>query len=196
MKKNFAIIIIAPVIGAVLGYLLVSALMNGWFTSRWQMIERPPLEALDLVSLSKDSIWVQSSTGSIYYNENSSTCKSECWREVPEIPDLPAPDADEFTLTSEACAPSPPLFRVKDTISECWKTMWVDHNFTFALQEDGNIYLWQAELYKEWTVVLLFGGICFGAIVLFVPALLYVLVSVFLDRRSKRVKNNAGIKDA
>jgi hypothetical protein len=196
MKKRIAVVIIAPIIGAVLGFLLVNALSNGWFNSRWQMIARPSVEVLDLVALNKDSLWVQSSTGSIYYNENSSTCKSDCWREVPEIPDLPDPDSDEFTLTSEACAPSPPLFRVTDKISECWRTMWVDQNFTFALREDGSIYLWQAELYKEWTFVLLFTGICFGAIVLFVPALVYVLVSVFLDWRSKRVKKNAGNKAA
>jgi hypothetical protein len=64
--------------------------------------------------------------------------------------------------------------------------MWVDYDFTFALRNDGSIYLWQAELYKEWSIVLLFSGICIGALVLFVPALVIVLFLGFLDWRSKR----------
>jgi phosphate/sulfate permease len=195
MKKRIAAIIIAPIIGAFLGYLLVYALNNGWFKSKWQMIEKPPGEALHLVAQSQDSLWVQSDTGTIYYNENSSTCKSDCWREVPEIPALPIVAPNESTMTSEACAPSPPLSRVTEKISECWSTMWVDTNFTFALRKDGSIYLWQADIFKEWAVVLLFSGICFGAIALFVPTLVYVLVLGFLDRRSKRANKNTGRED-
>jgi hypothetical protein len=30
------------------------------------------------------------------------------------------------------------------------------------LRNDGSIYLWQAELYKEWSVVLLFSGLHWG----------------------------------
>jgi len=195
MKKRIAALITAPIIGAVLGYLLVIALTNGWFSSKWQMIEKPPGEVLHLVALSQDSLWVQSATGTIYYDENSSTCKSDCWLEVPEIPALPIVESNESTVTSEACAPSPPLSRVTDRISECWRTLWVDYNFTFALRKDGSIYLWQAELYKEWVVVLLFIGVCGGAIVLFIPTLVFVLFLGLLDWRSNRANKNVGRED-
>jgi len=187
MKKRIATIVVAPIIGAVLGYILVTALMNGWFRSRWQVVERPPVEAIHLLALNEDSLWVQSDSGAIYYNESASTCKTGCWSEVPEVTVLSTPiGQEETTVTGEACAPSPPLSRVTESMSECRRTMWVDYNSTFALRNDGSIYLWQVELYKEWSIVLLFSGICIGALVLFVPALVIVLFLGFLDWRSKR----------
>ena len=188
MKKRIAALIIAPIIGAVLGYLLVYALDNGWFKSKWQMIEKPSGEGLHLLALSKDSLWVQSDTGAIYYNENSSTCKSDCWREVAEIPALPVVGPNETAVTNQACAPALPLLGVAERLSECRRTMWVDFSSTFALRSDGSIYLWQAEIYNEWAFVLLVIGVCGGAIALFIPTLVVVLLLWFLDWRSKRAK--------
>jgi hypothetical protein len=186
MKKRIAILLFAPIIGAALGYFLVYALSNGWFKSRWQKIETPPGDGLHLVALSLDSLWVQSDSGAIYYNENASACQSGCWVEVPEIPDLPALGPNETAVTSGACAPSLPLSRVVERLSECRSTMWVDYDVTFALREDGSIYLWQAELFKEWTFVLLVVGVCGGAMLLFLPALAVVLVLAIRDRRLRR----------
>jgi len=188
MKKRIVALILAPIIGAVLGYFLVYALNNGWLKSRWQMIEKPPGTELHLVALSRDSLWVQSATGILYYNENASVCKSDCWVEVPEIPDLPVLAPGETTVTSGACAPALPLSRIVDRLSECRSTMWVDFDFTFALRADGSIYLWQAELFKEWAFVLLVIGVCGGAILLFLPALAVVLILGIRDWRSKRAK--------
>jgi hypothetical protein len=103
--------------------------------------------------------------------------------EVPEIPALPILGPDETTVTGGSCAPSLPLGRVVDRLSECRSTLWVDYDYTFALRSDGSIYLWQAELYKEWAFVLLVLGICGGAIFLFLPALAVVLVLTIRDRR-------------
>lgn len=186
MRKRIAALILAPILGAALGYLLVLALSSGWFKSRWQMIVRPPGEGLHLVALSQDSLWVQNSTGAIYYNEHASTCISDCWVEVPEIPDLPVLGPNETAVTSGACAPSLPLSRVVDRLSECRSTLWVDFDFTFALRQDGNIYLWQAEIYNEWAFVLVAIGVCGGAMLLFVPVLVVVLVLGIRDRRSKK----------
>lgn len=65
--------------------------------------------------------------------------------------------------------------------------MWVDYDFTFALRRDGSIYLWQADLYKEWAVVLLFTGVCFGAIALLIPTFVIVLLLGYRDRRTRRL---------
>jgi hypothetical protein len=196
MKKRIAALILAAIIGAVLGYLLVTALDNGWFRTKWRMIEKPPGEALHLVALSQDRLWVQVDSGTIYYNENSSTCKSDCWQEVTEIPALPILEPNETTVSSEACAPPLPLSGVTDRISECRITMWVDHNFTFALRKDGTLVLWQTDIYKEWEVVLLFLGVCIGGIALFIPTLVIVLFLGLRDRRSKRTNKNAGREGA
>jgi hypothetical protein len=188
MKKRIAAIIIAPIIGAVLGYLLIYALDSGWFRSNWQMIEKPPGEVLHLVALSRDSLWVQSDKGVIYYNEDSSTCKSSCWKEVPELPTFPIVEPYEAPVTDEACAPSPPLSGVTDRISECRRTLWIDYDFSFALRRDGNIYLWQTEIYKEWEFMLLIIGVCGGTIALFIPTAAFVLFLELLDWLSKRAR--------
>ena len=189
MKKRIVAVIIVPIIGAILGYLLVTMLMNGWFSAKWQMIEKPPGEGNHLIAMSQDSLWVQNSTGRIYYNEQSSVCTSDCWLEVSEIPLPPPIETDDTTVNSKACAPTPPLMNVTEKLSECWRTMWVDHTYTFALRKDGSIYLWQAELYKEWSFVLLIIGVCGGALVFFIPVLLLVVVISLLDRRSRRATN-------
>jgi hypothetical protein len=188
-KKWVGAILAAPILGAVLGYLLVSALLNGWFSSKWQQIEKPPGEALHLVALSQDSIWVRSGTGDLYFNENAATCTTDCWRGVVEIPALPVIGPDELKVTSEACAPALPLTNTSERISECRTTLWVDYNYIFALREDGRIYLWKADLYQEWAIVLLFTGVCGGALALFVPTFVAVLLLVLLNRRSGRLKS-------
>lgn len=190
MKKWIIPILIAPVLGAILGYLLVNALNDGWFKSKWQMVERPPGDVHRLVAISKDSVWVQSASGTLYYNENSSTCKNDCWQEVQELPNLPIVEPYESSVTSGTCAPAPPLIKVAARISECRSQMWVDSNFIFALRNDGSLYLWQANVYREWTVVLLFIGVCGGAIVLFIPTIILALFMGWLGRRANRANDN------
>ena len=89
MKKRLIALVIAPIVGAVLGYLLADAMNNGWFSSGWQRIESPPINVNRLIAVSKGSLWVESDSGTFYYNENPALCQSECWREVSEIPSLP-----------------------------------------------------------------------------------------------------------
>lgn len=180
------VIFIASIVGAALGFQLANAMNNGWFKSSWQMIESPPVNVQSLVGINKDSLWVQSDLGAFYYNENSSTCKTNCWREVLEIPDLPIVGTHETTVTPEACAPTPPLIKVTARIAECRREQWVDRSFVFVLHKDDSIYLWQADLYQEWSIALLFLGICFGATALFLLALIYVLFFGLVERMSKR----------
>lgn len=194
MKKRLIALIIAPIVGALLGYLLANALNNGWFSYKWQRIESPPGDVHRLVAVSKGSLWVQSDSGVFYYNENPSKCQAECWQEVSEIPSLPIVEPYEYSVTLTACAPSPPLSRVTTRISECRIEMWIDRNSTFALRNDGSIYLWQADLYTEWSLVLMILGVCIGAIILFIPTLIIVLFNWFLYR--KRAKQSEKISVA
>lgn len=185
MKKRILALVVASLVGALLGYLLSSALNYGWFKSKWLLIEKPPIESFHLVAISRDSLWIMSDTGAIYFNENSSSCTNECWSLVSEVPSLPIVEPFETNVTNEACAPTPPLSKIIDTISECRHEMWVDRSYKFSLRWDGNIYLWEADHYGEWTSVSLLSGVCTGAIILFVPTLLFVLFSGLLGWLSK-----------
>ena len=183
MKKRLIALILAPILGAVLGYLLADAMNNGWFSSKWQRIESPPVNVYSLVAVSKGGLWVESDSGVLYYNENPSSCQNECWQEVSDTPSLPIVEPYEASVTATACAPSPPLSRVTATISECRVEMWIDRSVTFALRNDGSIYLWQVDLSKECSAALIILGVCVGAVTLFIPT----FIVVFINWLSKRV---------
>ena len=176
MARRIIALIISPILGAVLGFFLTEAMHFGWFSYKWQRIEKPPRNVQLLIALSRDSLWIQDSSGIYYYNEASSTCASNCWMEVPKIPSLPILEPYEESVESNSCHPPPPLFGVVSRISECRRQEWVDENYIFALRNDGNIYFWQADIFGEWVVVLLFSGACFGAITLFFLTLFLVII--------------------
>ena len=182
MKKRLIALVVAPIVGAVIGYLLAEAMNNGWFSSKWQRIENPPDKVDRLVAVSKGSLWIESDSGVFYYSENPSSCKSDCWQKVSEIPSLPVVEPYEASVSATACAPSPPLGKVTATMSECRIEMWVDRNATFALRNDGSIYLWKADLYKEWSAVLIILSMIIGAIALFVFTLIVMFINWLLSR--------------
>ena len=186
MKKRLIALIIAPILGAVLGYLLTNAMNNEWFSSGWQRIESPPDNVHRLVAVSKGGLWIESESGVLYYNGHPSSCRNECWQEVSDIPSLPIVEPYEASVTDSACVPSPPLSRVTAMISECRVEMSVDRNATFALRNDGSIYLWQAVLSKEWSAALIFLGVCIGAVTLFIPTLVVVFINWLINRAHEK----------
>ncbi len=189
MKRRVLFLLVAPILGAVFGYLFSSAMNYRWFSSNWQLIEKPPMNSVLLVALSADSVWVKGDNGVTYYNKNSSTCTKGCWQLSSGVPSLPIVEPYESMVTQTGCAPIPPLSNVVDSISECRREMWVDRNYSYSLRKDGNIYLWQADLYKEWSSMVMLSGIFNGAIIFFIPALLIFLFFELLDWLSKRVRN-------
>jgi phosphate/sulfate permease len=190
MTKRIIALIVAPIIGAVLGYFLADVINNGWLSSRWQKVESPPGNVHRLIAVNKGGIWIESDSGTFYYNENPSSCQHECWREVSEIPDLPIVEPHELSVTDIPCAPLPPLVSVKSKISECRKEAWIDRNSTFALRNDGSIYLWQVNLASEWSAMLMILTVCTGAIALFVLTLIVVLFSWLLDHIRKKQRES------
>ena len=140
-----------------------------------------PFQVKHLVAISFDSLWVQNESGKIYYNQNASQCELDCWREVPNIPDLPIVDPYYISVTNEPCAPLRPLSNVVEEISECREEMFRDFNYSFALQKNGNIFFWQATIHKEWATLKLFNLTLLGAAFLFIPTLLIALVMGILD---------------
>ena len=185
MKNRITALVIAPLVGAILGYLITDPINAGWFSSKWQVIESPPGNVHSLVAISKGSLWVQSDSGSFYYNENPSSCKTKCWQEVSGIPALPIIEPYESSVSNTPCASTPPLSRVRATVSECRREMWIDRNSTFALRNDGSIYLWQVDLAKEWSFLTMILNVCAGAIAMFIPTLIVILFSWLLNRIHK-----------
>ncbi|SRR6266498_1055621 len=193
MAKRLIALIIAPLVGAILGYLLTDPINAGWFSSAWQMIENPPDHAHRLAAVNKGGLWVQTDSGTFYYNEDPSACKTNCWQEVPGIPALPIVEPYELSVTSSPCASIPPLSRVIATVSECRREMWIDRNSTFALRNDGSIYLWQVDLAKEWSALIMILNVCAGAIALFIPTLIVVLLSWLLNRIHEKQRERMSI---
>jgi hypothetical protein len=186
MKKHLLALVIAPIVGAVLGYLLAETLNNGWFSSQWQKIEKSPTNVRRLIAVSKGGLWVESDAGVLYYNEHPSSCQSKCWQEVSELPPLPIVEPYERSVTSTPCAPSPPLSRITAKISECRRETWIDRNSTFALRKDGSIYLWQVDLAQEWSAMLMILTVCIGAIALFIPTLIVVVFKLLSSRSHEK----------
>jgi len=178
---------IVPAIGLVLGLVLAKMMDDGWLSSSWQTVAQPSVHVRSLEALNKDSLWVRSDSGDIYYNENASDCATDCWRKVDEIPKLPIPD-DAISVINKPCAALPPLWGMTVSISECRKRMWQDYNSTFALLNDGTIRVWQVNVNGEGSFMLFMIVPVFGAIALFVLTLIFVLFSVFFDwlTRSKQ----------
>jgi hypothetical protein len=194
MTKRLIALIIAPVVGAVLGYFLAYVMNNGWLSSKWQRIENPPGNVYRLVTISKGALWVENDSGTFYYNEKPSSCQSQCWQEVSKFPSLPIVEPNELSVTNTPCAPSPPLSRVTAKISECRRETWIDRNSTFALRNDGSIYLWQIDLAREWSSAIVVLNMCVGAIALFILTLIVVLFGWLLDRvREKREKEGLSL---
>lgn len=180
---------IAPIIGLVLGYFLAQVIENGWLSSSWQVVEQPPAHVRLLEAINGDSLWIRSDSGDIYYNEVASICASGCWRQVDKIPKLPILDR-AFSVTYKACAAVPPLWGVVASISECRNEMWYQNNNTFALLNDGTIYLWQASVHGEWSAMVFMISPVFGAIALFVLTLFFVVISVFFDWLSNKANQS------
>ncbi len=96
---------------------------------------------------------------------------------VESIPDPVWYDnPDPIEVKDTTCAPPLPLLGAEEKTAECRRGMWVDSNFIFALHKDGSIYFWKSDIYGEWVVVELFLGLCCGAMLLFVPALIFILL--------------------
>jgi hypothetical protein len=186
VKARIAAILIAPIIGAILGILLAQAVNYGWLASKWQPIEKPPERVARLLAIQRDTLWIEGESTMLYTNENSSSCSYNCWVEVSEIPDESDEGGYVLSIKNEACGPLPPLTQVAATISECRMDDWRDFNHTFALRKDGNIFYWQASINREWTLLVLIYAAFYGAVGLFVPTLFIVLFGGLLDWLSNR----------
>lgn len=184
---NLQLLLIAPFIGLILGFVFAKFSDLGWIGSSWQIVVQPPVHISSLEAVNQDSLWIRSDSGAIYYNENASKCTADCWHTVDGIPKLPLLD-HSLSVTNRPCTRMLPLWGMVATISECRREMWNERNNTFALLNDGTIRLWQVNVHGGEGVDLIIYIVSpiFGAMVLFVLTVILLLFSALIDWLSNK----------
>ncbi len=185
MAKRFAILLLATIGGGALGLALAYFGLTGRFVA-WRPVDKPPEPASRILALSWSSVWVQSSSGVIYFNASPYECQRECWTVVPEVQvdHTQHPGINEILSTS--CVSPPPLFGAVDQKGDCWRGVWLDYNTVYALRLDGSMWVWTFTSGGEWGFVTLVFATCTGAVALFALALGVMLFSALRQRRSRR----------
>ena len=190
MVKRIAILLLATISGGALGLVLVYLSLAGWFVS-WRPIVKPPEPASRILALSGPSVWVQSSTGVIYFNASSIECQRECWTIVEQVQSDHTQPMSIQEILPTSCATPPPLIGAIDQKGDCWRGVWQDYNTVYALKGDGSIWVWSFVSGGEWGLFALVFGACGGAAALFALVLVVILFSSVLNRRNRRAQSGA-----
>ncbi len=185
MAKRFAILLLATISGGALGLVIAYLGLSGWFVA-WKPIDQPPEPAMRILALSGPSVWVQTSTGVIYFNASSNECQRECWTVVAEVSSDNTPPASIDKILPSSCASPPPFFGAIDQKGDCWRGVWQDYNTVYALRRDGSMWVWSFVSGGEWGLFALVFATCTGATALFVLALVVILFSGVWKRRPRR----------
>ncbi len=185
MAKRFAILLLATIGGGALGLVLAYLGLTGWFVT-WRPIGKPPERASRILALRGTSVWVQTSTGVIYFNASWNECQRECWTVVAEVQaDHTQPVGIEEILPT-SCVSPPPFFGALDQKGDCWRGVWQDYSTVYALRSDGSIWVWGFTSGGEWGLFALLFGTCIGAAALFALALVVMVFSAVRKRRYRR----------
>ena len=176
---NCCLLAFSPVLGAVLGILVLLFLTSGWLAG-WRQIENPPEKAKQIVQIDGPMVWIATSTDSIYLNAASDTCSKDCWVRVAEITS-DHPSQGDLGWLPQTCGSPPPAIGVIQTMAECKRNTWTDNSSIYGLRFDGKIFAWHHTSYGEWIVVELFSAALVGAIVVFLIGLV-----VYFIRRSRK----------
>jgi hypothetical protein len=171
-ERNYFLPLLLAIVGGALGLLLAFASYSGWFVD-WKKIVVPPEKAVKLLASSSTKVWVQTSSGNIYFNPSSEDCTNDCWGKVASVPaEIPLEPGVRERKT-ETCVTQPLFLGAVNRISECRYEVWSYEDYVFALQPDGKIFLWHHSSGVEFPPMLLFityGGL--GAGIFFVIGLM------------------------
>ena len=185
MAKRIVILVLATVSGGALGLALAYLGLSGYFVA-WRPIGKPPELASRILALSGPSVWVQTSTGVIYFNASSNECQRECWTVVAEVPSDRTQPVGINQILPTPCVSPPPFFGALDQKGDCWRGVWQDYNTVYALRRDGSMWVWSFTSGGEWGFVTLVLATCTGAVALFALALGVMLFSAVWKRRHRR----------
>lgn len=189
MAKRIIILFLATIGGGALGLALVYLVLIGWFVA-WRPVDRPPEVASRILALSWSSVWVQTSTGVIYYNASSYECQRECWTVVAEVSSEHAQPEGINQLLPTTCMQPPPFFGAIDQKGDCWRGVWQNYNTVYALRRDGSLWVWSFASGGEWGLIALVFGACGGAAILFVLTLAVILISRVRNQRHRQTQSD------
>ncbi len=185
MAKRFTILLLAIISGGALGLALAFLSLSGWFVA-WRPIGKPPELASRILALSGPSVWVQTSTGVIYFNASSNECQRECWTVVAEVTSDHNQPVGVKQILPTSCVSPPPFFGALDQKGDCWRGVWQDYNTVYALRSNGSMWVWSFKSGGEWGFVTLVFATCIGAAALFALTLVVILFPGVLNQRNRR----------
>ncbi len=185
MVKRLAILLLVTIGGGALGLALAYMALEGWFVA-WRPIARPPERASRILALSGTSVWVQTSSGVIYFNPSWNECQRDCWTVVAEIISDHTLPVGINEILPTPCVSPPPFFGALDQKGDCWRGMWQDYNTVYALRRDGSVWVWSFVSGGEWGFVTLVMATCAGAAILFTLVLAVMLIRGVVNRRRRR----------
>jgi hypothetical protein len=174
--NSCGILFLAPILGAIAGYLFAFLLFSGWFIA-WQAVSPPPEKAAQILALHAGQVWVQTTSGSIYLQDGSQACSQNCWERVDAQPPTFPVETGIPSIQPQACKPVPPLLGARQVIGECQRDTWTDCNVAYALRMDGSLAAWHFTSGGEYELLGNFMTVVIGAVAFFIVGLIFVLAN-------------------
>jgi len=172
MVNKRRLLTLSAIVGGVLGYFIAWAHIAGWFSTRWELITPPPEQPIQLLASNGSQLWVRSKPGSVFINDSTLSCNSNCWIQVDSVPVQFELDLGVVEIMNESCASPLPLFGSGNRLEECHRYMWTDDSYVYVLRKNGDILSWQSTIYGEWIVLEYIQCICGGSLLIFLFVLL------------------------
>lgn len=185
MVKRILALLLAPIVGGLVGFGLAYLLFSGWLRG-WQPVADPPEKIAHILALNGDDVWVKAVSGTIYNNPHASTCTDNCWTAVQAVPSEFPPEMDLSRRDPQTCMTPPPIWGVVERKGDCKVHMWYDENTIFALRTNGRLTMWNYGSGGEWTGVGFLFLIASGALLFFIITALVILINWLARRLRER----------
>jgi hypothetical protein len=168
--------------GVILCLFILLGIKYGWFT--WRMLENPPESVGKIIAIRDTSIWIKGSSGKIFFNNNSSACRIDCWVIVSEPPTETILREGTLRRMDTNCSSPLPFIGAIDSMAECRQMQWSMDDSLYVLRFDGKLFGWHFSSGGELSLLSDFFFYCFIlAIVIF-----SIVVIIIWLRKAKKIK--------
>lgn len=159
MRSAFAIIarllliLALPLVGAVLGFGLAKAQLDGRF-EQWQPLGSPPEPAL-MLTARDGGVWAATVSGQWYIGTVSNPCSelTPCWMPASAPPD----ETNPWVLQPRGnCFPLPSLVGLQLVAVRCSDASLAARLDVFGVRPDGSVWLWQHSGDREYGPLIVF----------------------------------------
>jgi hypothetical protein len=138
-STRILLLTLVPLIGASIGYSLVSLIENGYFV-QWEPISGLPDKAITIAWLDDSGVWVETQSGTIYkYDyQNVLPCISTCWR----VSSLPA-QTQTIYFDVPYCGVLPERPSSVDSKTLCFNDGIGSKRIVYAVDKEGAVFSWE-----------------------------------------------------